>query len=111
MSTIQPGPVHTKFGENLAVNDLPTFDFALQLDPSDPVRRSVEKCSSVLSKGFDNNPQEPGDIADVIHRAITDDRPHFQYPTSQFRAQYAAKKFVDPSNDAMVDYFADVCTP
>ncbi|XP_030839860.1 retinol dehydrogenase 8 isoform X2 [Strongylocentrotus purpuratus] len=110
VSTIQPGPVHSKFGENLAVNDLPTFDFALQLDPSDPVRRSVEKCSSVLRKGFDN-PQEPGDIADVIHRAITDDRPHFQYPTSQFRAQYAAKKFVDPSNDAMVEYFADACTP
>ncbi|XP_041474227.1 retinol dehydrogenase 8-like [Lytechinus variegatus] len=113
VTTIQPGPVHTKFGENISVNNLSTSDTPRQLDPSDLFRRSAEKSSSVLKQSgeFDDNPQKPDDIADVIHKAITEDRPHFQYPTSEFRIKYAAKKFVNPSNDAMVDYFADACTP
>ncbi|XP_030828865.1 retinol dehydrogenase 8 [Strongylocentrotus purpuratus] len=109
VSVIEPAGVSTAIMENM---------IAQRLGGHAEIERntSTTDIDGTLSKCFDNpdiyhpellatsDLQNPSDIAEVILKVATTDKPHFRYQTSEACRAYAERFFKDVTGDSHIDY-------
>ncbi|XP_041452829.1 retinol dehydrogenase 8-like [Lytechinus variegatus] len=89
ISTVQPGPVTTKFGENMmAISD---FD---DNSVSEDTKKQFLEFRKVISNPDIFSPQTAEPVIDVIVKAIEAEKPRLRYPTSQNVGDWLAKRYV-----------------
>ena len=93
VSTIEPGPVLTKFAENAQFDKLKT-------DNLDAVTAgTIEKFNKYAAKSFGRFMQKGDDVAKVILEAITDSKPHLRYLTNHKYDDIIKCKYTDLTGD------------
>lgn len=94
ISMIEPGPVKSKFLENVQGNKA--------INPQDPYAELEQAYIRSLPERFATTAQTADDIAKVILSAAASSQPHFRYPTSETAKKHSAGKYVDISGDSVV---------
>jgi len=97
MTTIEPGPVATKFAENAKVGEIDATVDGLD----EPSMNLIKKFKEFSLESFKNMSQQGEDIANVILEAITSSSPHARYMTNP--------KFHDMLQTRYSDLTGDVC--
>lgn len=95
ISVIEPGPVNTKFVENVGG----VGNAEESADEADAYAEALSSYLQAVRGRFATGGQTPDDIASVIVEAARAEQPHFRYQTSDFIKNVVASKFVDPSGD------------
>ena len=98
VSIIEPGPVNTEFVASARA----TAAADMAVAPDDPYRTLIEDYMKVTTERFASIGQKGDDVAHVILKAATDEAPHLRYPTSDYARGLAARKYVDPTGDAIL---------
>lgn len=62
----------------------------------------LEKYTQSSVQAFASMGQTGDDVADVIVRAASDERPHLRYVTSELMQSLVARKYVDPTGDSAI---------
>ncbi|XP_072034783.1 retinol dehydrogenase 8-like [Amphiura filiformis] len=97
VTLIEPGPVVTKFGENM--ENAGGMGLTGVSDNIDKETQELRK--KQLSMGWSER-QQSRDIAEIIQKAILSEKPHLRYQTSEALVKQACIKFQDPTGDSMV---------
>ena len=94
---IEPGPVHTEFvasvREKAARSQTAAEVYA-------PMRKAY---LAGAMQAFATIGQQGADVGRVIVEAATAEIPHFRYPTSATMSELIARKYVDPTGDAIIE--------
>ncbi|XP_063971082.1 retinol dehydrogenase 8-like [Lytechinus pictus] len=89
ISTVQPGPVLTKFGENMmAISDLD------ENSVSEDTKKQFMEFRKIISNPDILSPQTAEPVIDVIVKAIEAEKPRLRYPTSPNVGDWLAKRYV-----------------
>ncbi|MFY9614334.1 MAG: SDR family oxidoreductase [Candidatus Dormiibacterota bacterium] len=97
VSIVEPGAVNTNFVNTVARGAGPLF-----ADKSDPYRPILDRYLSATQEHFDAG-QTGDDVAAVIVKAATDERPHLRYQTSPVAHGVAKVKFADTDGDSVLE--------
>ena len=98
MTTIQPGAVLTKFGENAQFDNIDT-----RLEGVDePTVNAIKEYTSGLLASLKDVAQQSEDITKVILEAITSKCPHARYMTNPFYTQMLQARYSDLTGDALI---------
>ena len=95
MTTIQPGPVATKFGENAKFGELDATISGLD----EPSVDLIKTYQATMAAGFKDAMQQSDDIAKIILEAITSSNPHARYMTNPHYREFLEKRYVDLTGD------------
>ena len=101
VSLIEPGPVNTNFVASV-VATVPETTPELQAIYA-PM---LESYMGGSQERFATIGQTPEQIGQVVISAATAEVPHFRYATSEVMQAFISQKYVDPSGDRLVAYFA-----
>jgi len=101
LTLIEPGPVNTEFVASVLAQAPPPSPeiqaaYGLMLDA---YMGTTEQTYAALG-------QTPDQVAEVILNAATTATPHFRYTTSPSIQNLVAQKYVDPTGDNLVAFFA-----
>ena len=96
MTTIEPGPVATKFAENAKIGELDVTIDGLD-QPSLDV---MKKYQDFIANMFQGAMQQSDDIFKVILEAITSSNPHAKYMTNPNFRDILQKKYLDLTGDS-----------
>ncbi|MGB8954520.1 MAG: SDR family oxidoreductase [Tumebacillaceae bacterium] len=107
VSVIEPGPVLTKFVENLGGK----VQGGQLAGKEDAYAQPLEAYLQGVVKRFDNLGQTADDIAEVILTAAQAERPHFRYQTSERLQGVIGAKFVDPTGDGQINQTSKLLWP
>ena len=94
VSVIEPGGVDTDIMANMVAQGLGGHEEVLKNPEVDDIDKTLSSCFDHkdiyhVSLRDDSHSQTPDDIADLILRVATDDKPHFRYQTSQVMSHNA----------------------
>ena len=95
MTTIQPGAVATKFGENAKFGELDATISGLD----EPSVNLIKKYQATMTGAFINAMQQSDDIAKIILEAITSSNPHARYMTNPHHREFLEKRYPDLTGD------------
>ena len=105
MTSIEPGPVLTKFAENASIGNLQQT--AEGLDESSV--NQMKKMNDGAAATFKELGQQGEDIAKIIQEAITANKPHAKYMTNPKFVKLLESKYSDLTGDnginAAIDWF------
>eukprot|EP00057_Strongylocentrotus_purpuratus_P035051 XP_797544.3 PREDICTED: retinol dehydrogenase 8 [Strongylocentrotus purpuratus] len=90
ISTVQPGPVATNFGEALVANAGTEED---NKDVSEETVKQMTAFRLLLSKPDLFTAQETGPVIDVIVECVQAEKPKLRYPTSENVRSWVAKRY------------------
>lgn len=100
VSLIEPGPVNTEF-----VTNVRSLSADLLASGAPGYEKMIAHYSAAVSDMFESQGQTGEAIARVILRALTDEAPHFRYPTSDYATGIAKMKYTDTTGDGIVQVF------
>ena len=103
MTTVQPGPVATKFGENAKFGELDATISGLD----EPSVNLIKKYQATMSVGFKDAMQQSDDIAKIILEAITSSNPHARYMTNPHFRGFLEKRYPDLTGDNFLKLLGD----
>ena len=103
MTTVEPGPVVTKFAENAKVGELDTTIAGLD----EPTLNLIRKFLAFIEVAFKNMAQQGDDIAKVILEAITSSNPHARYMTNPGYSEFLQQRYTDLTGDNFRKLLAD----
>ena len=95
MTTIEPGPVATKFADNAKVGELDATVDGLD----EPSMNLIKKFKEFSLEAFKSMCQQGEDIANVILEAITSTSPHARYMTNPNYRDVLQKRYPDLTGD------------
>ena len=105
MTTVEPGPVLTKFSDNAKVGELETTIAGLD----EPSLNLVNKFVAFIGAAFKDMAQQGDDIAKVILEAITSSNPHARYMTNPGYSEFLQHRYKDLTGDDFRKLLADFC--
>ena len=97
MTTVQPGPVFTKFAENAQAANID----AVAEDIDESSRDAIKKFRDFTLSTFKDKGQQGEDIANVILEAITSSSPHARYMTNPKYADMLKARYSDLTGDVL----------
>jgi len=103
MTTVEPGPVVTKFAENAKVGELDATIAGLD----EPTLNLIRKFLAFIEVAFKNMAQQGDDIAKVILEAITSSNPHARYMTNPGYTEFLQQRYTDLTGDNFRNLLAD----
>ena len=107
VSVIEPGPVLTKFVEN--VGGKAEGGNVSQND--DAYAQLMNAYLEGVRDRFSSRGQTGDDVAEVIVTAAQAEHPHFRYQTSEFVQGLVGSKFADPTGDGQIGLFTKTLWP
>ncbi|XP_030844478.1 retinol dehydrogenase 8-like [Strongylocentrotus purpuratus] len=90
ISTVQPGPVATKFAETMSTNSKAEDD---NIIVSEDTVKDMTAFEVLLSKPDQFTAQETGPVIDVIVECVQAEKPKLRYPTSENVRSWVAKRY------------------
>lgn len=98
ISLIEPGPVNTEFVSSV-------LEGAREPEPGIQAAYGpmMETYFGATQQAFASSGQSGDDVGKVILEAATADVPHLRYTTSDLSQALAARKYVDPTGDSIVE--------
>ncbi|XP_030844476.1 retinol dehydrogenase 8 [Strongylocentrotus purpuratus] len=90
ISTVQPGPVATKFAETMSTNSKAEDD---NIIVSEDTVKEMTAFQALLSKPDLFTAQETGPVIDVIVECVQAEKPKLRYPTSENVRSWVAKRY------------------
>ena len=105
MTTIEPGPVATKFSDNAKFGELDT-----RVDGLDEITLNlIKQYQALMAASFKDMAQQGDDIAKVILEAITSSNPHARYMTNPSYAEFLQQRYTDLTGDNFRNLVTDFC--
>ena len=104
MTTIEPGPVFTKFSENAQVQNLDTTIENLD----EPTANAITQFKNAAMGSFKDMGQTGEEVAKVILEAITSSCPHARYLTNPKYAQMLQARYSDLTGDNLIKIARDM---
>lgn len=101
LALVEPGPVNTEFVSSVLAH-LPTTPAETQTIYQPMLAAYLDG----TQQAFATLGQTPDQIAQVIVEVATAARPHFRYTSSPHVQQLVAQKYVDPTGDNLLAFFA-----
>ena len=98
MTTVQPGPVSTKFAENAQAGNID----AVAEDIDESSRNAIKNFKDSFLSTFKQICQQGEDIANVILEAITSSSPHARYMTHPKYAEMLKARYSDLTGDNLM---------
>ncbi|XP_071483367.1 retinol dehydrogenase 8-like [Diadema antillarum] len=105
ISSIAPGPVRTKFVDNIEANKV---DVPSSTDPNSPSAKLMAAYLSKLWASITNDFQSGEDIADLVLECLNSAEPLLRYPTSGWVDGYMKERFVDGVGSTAAKKFFEV---
>jgi len=104
ITSIEPGPVATKFADNAKVGELDvTIDGLDQ-----PSLEVMKKYQNFIARMFTDAMQQSDDIAKVILEAITSNNPHARYVTNPNFRDILLKKYQELTGDSFRKHLGEL---
>jgi len=105
MTTIQPGPVATKFTDNAKFGELDTTVDGLD----EPSLNLIKKFQALMAASFTDMLQQGDEIAKVILEAITSSNPHARYMTNPNYRDVLQQRYTDLTGDSFRQLLGEFC--
>ncbi|MBS3133128.1 SDR family oxidoreductase [Candidatus Woesearchaeota archaeon] len=100
MSLIEPGPVATQFNKG-------SMKVGERMKGVELYKKVTEKMIANRNKRF-RDAQKPEEIAALINEAVTAEKPHLRYQTSDWVRNAAGEKLKELTGDQLVKFYVDM---
>ena len=107
MTTIEPGPVITKFAENSQAGNLSTGTEGVD----ESTQNVMKSFSDYAFSAFKEMAQQGEDVAKVILEAVTSSSPHGRYMTNPKYVEWLKKRYSDLTGDELVKFSMEMFFP
>ncbi|XP_072168271.1 retinol dehydrogenase 8-like [Diadema setosum] len=108
ISTISPGPVQTKFQDNMEANK---EDAPSSTDPNSPSAKLMGAYFGKMWDSFMKELQSGEDVTNVILKCLNSAEPLLRYPTSGWVDGYMKERFADGVGSAAAKNFFEIMEP
>ena len=103
LSTIEPGPVSTKFVANVKANDLGSFGGGIGNEADPVTQKLADNMSKNVQAMLRKESQPPEEITKILLEVISSEKPHLRYSTSVYMSGFYRRKYVDITGDSIIE--------